>query len=102
MLAIAEPSKLFLLDATMQPPLLGQSSVPLAAYSIAFTVVVFLRVAELLLMIGTGLTCTERLGNRKHGLLFEKASLRGKRCVFKLSVLICSLLSDRRCFWHTI
>src|ERR1700682_1561432 len=86
MLAIAEPSKLFLLYSTTQSPLLGQFSVPLAAYPVAMAVVVLLRVAELLVMIGTGLTCTERLGNSKHVVLFEKASLGGLHGVFALSV----------------
>ena len=87
MLAVAEPSKLFLLHSTTQPPFLGQFPMPLAVYPVAFAVVVLLRVAELLLMIGTGLTCTERLGNGQHVFLFEKASRRGFHRVFKLRVL---------------
>src|SRR3984957_17701479 len=86
MLAIAEAPILFLLHATTQSPFLGQLSVPLAPYAVAFAVVVLLRVAELLLMIGTGLTCTERLGNSKHVVLFEKASLGRCHGMFQLLV----------------
>jgi len=92
MLAIAEPPKVFFLDATMQPPFLGQFSVPLSAYPFSFAVVVLLCVAELLLMISTGLTCTERLGNSKHVLLFEKASLARCHGMFQLLVLTRRLL----------
>src|ERR1700693_3663513 len=96
MLAIAEPPKLLLLHCTTQSPFLGQLSVPLAPYPVGFAVVVLLRVAKLLVMIGTGLTCTERLGNGKHVLLFEKASLGGCHIMFQLLVLTRRLLWWRR------
>jgi hypothetical protein len=72
MLAVAETPELFLLDATTQAPFLGQFPVPLTAYPVAFAVVVLLRIAKLLLMISTGLTCTEGLGNGKHVLYSKK------------------------------
>src|SRR5580700_3335629 len=84
LMAITEPPKLFLLYSTTQSPFLGQLPVPPAAYPVAFAVVVLLRVAELLLMIGVGLTCTERLGNSEHILLFEKTSFRRCHSVFEL------------------
>src|ERR1700732_1090664 len=87
MLAIAEPPKLFLLYSTTQSPFLGQLSVPLAPYPVAFAVIVFLRVAKLLLMISTCLTCTERLGNGKHVLLFEKTPRGGLHGVLQLCFL---------------
>src|SRR5208283_907265 len=92
MLTFAEPSKLFLLHRTTQPPLLGQSPAPLAAYPFAFAVVVFLCAAELLLVVRTSLTCTERLGNGKHVPLLEEASLWWLHGVFELWVLTRRLL----------
>src|SRR5271157_887577 len=74
-LAIAEPSKVLLLHRAVQPPFLGQFSVPLAAYPLAFAVVILLCVAELLLMVRTSLTCTERFGNSQHVPLLEESSL---------------------------
>ena len=46
-----------------------------------------LRIAELLLMISTRLTCTERLGNGEHVLLFKESSRCGFHSGFELLVL---------------
>src|SRR5580658_3070453 len=77
MLAVAEPPKLFLLDATTQAPLLGQFPVPLTPNPVALAVVILLCVAELLLMISVGLSGTDRLGYREHVLYSKKRLLLG-------------------------
>src|SRR5580698_2006097 len=66
MLTVRQPLKVFLLHFTMQPPLLREPAVPLAAYSVALGVVVLLRVRELLFVIGLGLAGTQRFGNGQH------------------------------------
>src|SRR5271157_229685 len=95
MLAVTEPLKLFLLHRPVQPPFLGQFSVPLAAYSLAFAVVILLCVAELLLMVRTSLTCAERLGNGEHVPLLEKTSRCGFHSVLQVLILTRRLLYRR-------
>src|SRR5580698_3130184 len=66
MLTVRQPLKVFLLHFTMQPPLLREPAVPLAAYSVALGVVVLLRVCKLLFVIRLRLAGTQRFGNGQH------------------------------------
>jgi len=60
-LAFAEPVEVVLTNLAVQSRLLGQFALPLAAYPVAFAVVILLRVAEFLVMISAGLSGTQRL-----------------------------------------
>ena len=60
MLPVRQTREVLLLHVTAQIPLLGELAVPLAAYAVAFGVVIPLRVGELLFVIRLRLACTER------------------------------------------
>src|SRR5271166_7019833 len=65
-LSISKPREVFFLYLAFQSPLFCQLAVPLASNSLAFGVVIVLRVGKLTLVIGVRLTRTERFRDGQH------------------------------------
>ena len=71
-LAFREPLEVFLADLAVQSPLLGEPSVPLAAYLVPLRVVVLAGVAELFRVIRLCLARAQRIGDGQHVVTYSK------------------------------
>src|SRR5215471_6626793 len=79
MLPACKKRELLLPYLPLQPPLLCELSVPLAAYYVAFRVVICLPVGEFLPVIPPGLGCTQWCRNSQH-LVTRRMVLAKPRC----------------------